>query len=246
MPDRSHLQRHVGLAIAYDAWQHWQVTGDVEFLRGPCAELVFEIARFFASLAAWDEALGRYRIKGVVGPDEFHDGYPWSSDPGIDDNTYTNVMAAWVIARAAEIASLLESEFVIKKLALDGAEIAFWDRISRELHVPFHEGVISQFEGYERLEPIDLQAYRDPYGNIGRLDLILESEHDAVCRYQVSKQADVLMPGGRRAQRICTCRGAGGHRQAHPAARPALANQRHPAWSRTFRAPVSPARPKVS
>jgi trehalose/maltose hydrolase-like predicted phosphorylase len=31
------------------------------------------------------------------------------------------------------------------------------------------------------------------YGNIGRLDLILESEGDTTNRYRVSKQADVLM-----------------------------------------------------
>lgn len=59
--------------------------------------------------------------------------------------------------------------------------------------VPLHDGVISQFAGYERLQPIDLDAYRARYGNIGRLDLILEAEDDAVRRYQVAKQADTLM-----------------------------------------------------
>jgi len=195
IPDRSHLQRHVGLAIAYDAWQHWQVTADLEFLRGPCAELILEVARFFASVATWDEGIGRYRIRGVVGPDEFHDGYPWATEPGIDDNAYTNVMAAWVLARAGEVAGLLEHEAagVIDQFRLDRGEISLWDRISRQLHIPFHEGVLSQFDGYERLEPLDLQPYRTRYGNIGRLDLILESEGDAVRRYQVSKQGDVLM-----------------------------------------------------
>jgi HAD superfamily hydrolase (TIGR01509 family) len=195
MADHSHLQRHVGLAIAYDAWQHWQVTGDLEFLRGSCAELVLEIARFFAGLATWDATIGRYRITGVMGPDEFHDGYPWSSEPGVDDNAYTNVMTAWVLARAGEIAGLLEGRpaFVLEKLGLHSTEVSLWDRISRELHVPFHEGVMSQFDGYDRLERIDLEAYLARYGNIGRLDLILESEGDTVRRYQVSKQADVLM-----------------------------------------------------
>jgi len=28
MPDRSSRQRHVGLAVAYELWQHWQSTGD--------------------------------------------------------------------------------------------------------------------------------------------------------------------------------------------------------------------------
>ena len=196
IPDRSRFQRHVGLAIGYDTWQHWQVTGNLDFLAGPGAELFFEIARFFASLATWDQALGRYRIEGVVGPDEFHDGYPWAPDPGITDNAYTNVMTAWLLWRACDLAELLSAELrteVPDRLGIDAAEIAQWNSISRNLHVPFHDGVISQFAGYERLEPIDLGAYRERYGSIGRLDLILDAEGDAVRRYQVSKQADVLM-----------------------------------------------------
>ena len=196
IPDRSRFQRHVGLAIAYDAWQHWQITGDLDFIGGPGAELVLEVARFFASLATWDPALARYRIEGVVGPDEFHDGYPWTEGPGITDNAYTNVMASWLLWRAGDLADLLAAEHrteIPDRLGVDAAELARWDTVSRNLHVPFHDGVISQFAGYERLEPIDLDAYRDRYGNIGRLDLILDSEGDAVRRYQVSKQADVLM-----------------------------------------------------
>ncbi len=196
IPDRSCLQRHVGLAIAYDTWQHWQVTGDLEFLEGPGAELIFEIARFFASMATWDDSLGRFRIAGVMGPDEFHDGYPWSPDGGVTDNAYTNVMASWLLWRAGELAELLMAEHrpaMMERLRIDRTEVARWDSISRKIHVPFHDGVISQFADYERLEPLDLDAYRDRYGNIGRLDLILDAEGDAVRRYQVGKQADVLM-----------------------------------------------------
>lgn len=39
----------------------------------------------------------------------------------------------------------------------------------------------------------DWAGYRARYGNIGRLDLILEAEGDATNRYRLSKQADVLM-----------------------------------------------------
>jgi trehalose/maltose hydrolase-like predicted phosphorylase/beta-phosphoglucomutase-like phosphatase (HAD superfamily) len=196
MPDRSRFERHVGLAIAYEVWQHWQVTGDLAFLGGPGAELLFEITRFFSSLASWEESLGRYHIAGVVGPDEFHDGYPWSEDPGVTDNAYTNVMTAWLMWRAGELIELLADAHrseAVERLGIDEAEIARWDSISRQLHVPFHDGVISQFAGYERLAPFDLESYRHRYGNIGRLDLILEAEGDAVNRYQVGKQADVLM-----------------------------------------------------
>ena len=39
----------------------------------------------------------------------------------------------------------------------------------------------------------DWPHYRAKYGNIGRLDLILEAENDATNRYKLAKQADALM-----------------------------------------------------
>jgi trehalose/maltose hydrolase-like predicted phosphorylase len=60
--------------------------------------------------------------------------------------------------------------------------------------VPFHDdGIISQFEGYDELEEFDWDGYREKYGDIHRLDRILEAEGDTPNRYKVSKQADVLM-----------------------------------------------------
>ncbi|OEV31866.1 hypothetical protein AN219_02435, partial [Streptomyces nanshensis] len=56
-------------------------------------------------------------------------------------------------------------------------------------------GLIDQFDGYHALAELDWQRYRDRYGDIRRLDRILEAEGDSVNRYQASKQADVLMLG---------------------------------------------------
>lgn len=196
MPDHSKLERHVGLALAYEAWRHWQLSADLEFIGGLGASLIVEIARFFSDLARFDPDLGRYRIAGVMGPDEFHDGYPWSDEPGLVDNAYTNVMVAWLLRTATDLVAVLEDAHatgVLEVLGLEQSELSRWKEVSSALHVPFHDGVVSQFAGYERLEPIDLDAYRERYGNIGRLDLILNAEEDAVNRYQVSKQADVLM-----------------------------------------------------
>jgi trehalose/maltose hydrolase-like predicted phosphorylase len=50
-----------------------------------------------------------------------------------------------------------------------------------------------KFEGYDELRELDWQHYRARYGNIQRLDLILEAENDSANRYKLSKQADVLM-----------------------------------------------------
>jgi alpha,alpha-trehalase len=65
--------------------------------------------------------------------------------------------------------------------------------MARKLRLCFHDGVISQFEGYERLEELDWEDYRSRYGDIGRLDRILEAEGDSPNRYRLAKQADVLM-----------------------------------------------------
>ncbi len=196
-PDNTHLQRHVGLAIAYNTWRYWQTTADAGFMAAHGAEMLVEIARFWASLATRDDAEDRYHILGVMGPDEFHDGYPWRDEPGLDDNAYTNVMAAWVLRRAADaldaIAPARRQEIRLL-LGLNDEEVASWRRIASRMHVPFLEdGVIAQFRGYDRLEELDWDAYRARYGDIQRLDRILEAEGDSVNRYKASKQADVLM-----------------------------------------------------
>ena len=196
LPDRSANQRHVGLAVAYNFWHHWQTTGDDEFFFTEGVQVLFEVARHFAHLATFDERLGRFRIRGMMGPDEFHDGYPWSEVAGVDDNAYTNVLSAWLLARMLELTGRLRHDRrsdILDRLGIDDTELAFLDSVSRGLYVPFHDGVISQFAGYEKLEPIDLNAYRARYTNIGLLDLILEAEGDTVRRYQVGKQADTLM-----------------------------------------------------
>jgi alpha,alpha-trehalase len=62
------------------------------------------------------------------------------------------------------------------------------------LEIPFHhDGIISQFEGYEKLEEFDWAAYRQKYDNLMRLDLILEAEGRSPNHYKLSKQADALM-----------------------------------------------------
>ncbi|MDT0345229.1 glycoside hydrolase family 65 protein [Streptomyces litchfieldiae] len=198
LPDNSRLQHHVGSAVAYNVWRYGQATGDTEFTHSRGAEMLFQIARFWAGTAEYDGAYERYRIKGVVGPDEYHEGYPDASGPGLDDNAYTNVTAAWVLARALDLARTLPAarrRELFERIALGPEELERWDEVSRRLRVPFHRGVVSQFDGYGELAELDWDGYRQRYGDIRRLDRILESEGDTVNRYQASKQADVLMLG---------------------------------------------------
>jgi alpha,alpha-trehalase len=197
MPDNSRLQRHVGIAVAYNVWLYYQVTDDIEFMSFYGAELILEIARFFASLAEYSHTRDRYEIRGVMGPDEYHDGYPDRETPGLDNNAYTNVMTAWLLMRALETVELLperQRERVCDRIELHSDELQRWEEITRKLYVPIDaDGIISQFEGYGRLQEFDWAGYRARYGHIERLDLILEAEGDSPNRYKLSKQPDVLM-----------------------------------------------------
>jgi alpha,alpha-trehalase len=197
LPDNSHLQRHIGIAVAYNVWQYYESTADMEFLRWRGAEILLESARFWASLATYDRSQDRWEIRGVMGPDEYHDAYPDADEPGLDNNAYTNVMAVWVLRRALQVGSIVpvhHREELWERLSLQREELEHWEELGRKMLVPFHgDRIISQFSGYDALEEFDWEGYRQRYGDIARLDRILEAEGDTTNRYKLSKQADVLM-----------------------------------------------------
>ena len=159
--------------------------------------MIIEIARFWASIAQYNPSLDKYEIHNVMGPDEYHDGYPDTEEPGLRNNAYTNIMAVWVLCRALELLDILPEDRcnnIRDNLGLTNEELAQWNSISRKMRIVYHdEGIISQFEGYNELQEFDWQGYQKKYGNIQRLDRILEAEGDSTNRYKVSKQADVLM-----------------------------------------------------
>lgn len=196
-PDLSHNQRHVNAAIFYNVWRYWQATGDWEFLVDRGAEMLLEIARFWSSIAHFNPARGRYEIHGVMGPDEFHERYPGSQEPGLRNNAYTNVMVAWNSDTAVKLLDLLPEwrrETLRRRIGLTDDEVETWKRMSSRMFVPFHgDGIISQFEGYEDLAELDWAAYRDRYGNIQRLDRILKAAGDEPDRYKLTKQADTVL-----------------------------------------------------
>jgi trehalose/maltose hydrolase-like predicted phosphorylase len=201
-PDMSHLQRHVGAAIFYNIWNYYEATADLEFMIDFGAEMMLEIARFWSSIAHFNPERDRYEIHGVMGPDEFHEQYPDSDAHGLNNNAYTNVMVAWMSETAHKVLDLLperRSDSLRARIGLTDEEIARWDDMSTKMFVPFHsdpalgDGIISQFEGYEDLEELDWDAYREKHGNIQRLDRILKAEGDTPDRYKLAKQADTLM-----------------------------------------------------
>lgn len=195
-PDFSRLQRHVNGAIVYNIWRYHQATDDRAFLREYGAEMIIEIARFWARLATLDEATGRFEIVGVMGPDEYHEKYPGAAVGGLRNNAYTNLLAVWCLLRALEVREIIgagRAGELATLLGLQDEEWTRWEEVTRKMTIPCHGEIVSQFEGYDELEEFDWAGYRTRYGNIERLDRILKAEGDSPDRYQVSKQADVDM-----------------------------------------------------
>lgn len=197
-PDYSSLQRHVSIAIAYNVWNYYFTTGDRDFLDRYGAEMIVEIAHFWGSIAKFNITTHRFEIKGVMGPDEFHEKYPGASEGGIKNNAYTNVMAVWVIEKALKILDdMMEEEdrtALLLKADVSETDISRWRDIIRKMMVPIDKhGIIHQFDGYMELKELDWDDYRARYDNIHRIDRILKSEGLFPDSFKVAKQADTLM-----------------------------------------------------
>ena len=195
--DHSRLQRHVSLAIAYNIWQYWHNTQDRVFMEQYGLELMLEVAHFWQSAATWDDATQRYFIDKVMGPDEFHESYPNSEQGGLKNNAYTNMMVVWLFEEIENLQQQLSAESfqaVLEKTALTLADIAAMADIRTKLGLEIdQEGIIAQFEGYFQLEDLDWAYYKEKYGNIYRMDRILNAEGKSADSYKVAKQADSLM-----------------------------------------------------
>jgi len=48
-PDPSHRAHHIGIAVAYNVWQYYQVTGDLAYLIDYGTEMLAAIARLWDS-----------------------------------------------------------------------------------------------------------------------------------------------------------------------------------------------------
>ena len=179
-------EQHISADVAFAVWQYWQVTGDEDFLRDAGAEILLETARFWASRAQL-EPDGQRHIRGIMGPDEYHED--------VDDSAYTNLMARWNIRRGLEVAALLREHWrehwvkLAARLALDDAELERWRQAADTLVTGFDAktGMFEQFSGFFGLEDIDLAAYA---GRTVAMDVALGRERTK--RSKVLKQADVV------------------------------------------------------
>jgi kojibiose phosphorylase len=180
-------EHHISADVAFAVWSYWQATGDERFLLSAGAEILIETARFWASRASREDDR-RYHIRGVIGPDEYHET--------VDDNAYTNGLAQWNLEVAEELTRLLAERWphqwreLSLRLGLEAEEAAGWLRVARDLYTGFDErtGLFEQFQGYFGLEDIDLAAFGS---RTVPMDVLLGAER--IRRSQIIKQADVVM-----------------------------------------------------
>lgn len=181
------MEIHITAAVAYAVWQYWQVTADDEFFTRAGAEILMETARLWASRGQV-EGDGKYHIRHVIGPDEYHED--------VDDSAYTNLMAQWNLRRGAQAAKVMSERWsdqwreLASRLGITSEEVESWSRLADQMFIPFDAAtkLFEQFEGFYQKDQIDLQAY-EPRNTA--MDVILG--HERIQQTNVVKQADVVM-----------------------------------------------------
>jgi alpha,alpha-trehalose phosphorylase len=182
-------QYHIDADVAYAIDRYVTATGDIEFLRREAAEMLVEIARFFADVGFYDAAEpSMFHIHGVTGPDEY--------TAVVDDNVYTNVMARFTLRFAANTVNMLGSHHpddlqrLVDATGLQDDEVETWTRAADAMCVLYDPqlGINPQDAAFLRHEPWDWEGTPpDKY------PLLLNFHPLVIYRHQVLKQADVVL-----------------------------------------------------
>ena len=170
---------HVNADVADAVVRYVDATGDDELERELGVEILVETARLWRSLGHHD-ALGRFRIPGVTGPDEY--------SALADDNVYTNLMAEQNLSAAAEAVRRHPEEAAA--LGVGDDEVAAWCTAAQAMFVPYDEklGVHPQADSFTDHDLWDFESTRpDQY------PLFLHFPYFELYRKQVVKQADLVM-----------------------------------------------------
>jgi alpha,alpha-trehalose phosphorylase len=170
---------HVNADVAWAVERYVAATGDDDFLRDEGLELLVETARLWVHLGHWGSD-DRFHIHGVTGPDEY--------SALVDDNTYTNLMAARNMAAAARAARRHRSQAA--KLGVVHQEILDWERAAERIYVHFdaERGIHGQDKDFLEHDAWDFAAMTD-----ADYPLLLHFPYFELYRKQVVKQADLVL-----------------------------------------------------
>ena len=183
-------QYHLNADISSAIFHYLMATGDVDFLLRGAASILVETARLWVSLGFWRaNADGRaFHLHGVTGPDEY--------TALVNDNLYTNVMAAFNLEVAAGALKLLsekhpaEYALLVEELGLTDDEPEAWLEAAAGMHVGFDEslGVHEQDDSFLEKEVWD-------FSSVGpdKHPLLLHFHPLVLYRFQVLKQADAVL-----------------------------------------------------
>jgi alpha,alpha-trehalose phosphorylase len=170
---------HVNADIAWAVERYVAATGDDDFLREEGTELLVESARLWAHLGHF-AADGCFHIHGVTGPDEY--------SALVDDNVYTNLMAARNLAAAADAAS--RHRGTAARLGVVPEEVRLWREAANSIYVPFDErlGIHPQDKDFLAHDVWDFEGTSpEDY------PLLLHFPYFELYRKQVVKQADLVL-----------------------------------------------------
>jgi alpha,alpha-trehalose phosphorylase len=167
---------HINAAVADAVRRYVAATGDEEFEQGPGLELLVATARLWRSVGHHD-AHGAFRIDGVTGPDEY--------SALVDNNVYTNLMAARNLRIAADTA--VRHPKRAAELEVDQEEIAGWRDAASAVVIPYDEDlrVTAQSEAFTRQRQWDFE-------NSNEYPLLLHFPYYLLYSSQVAKQADLV------------------------------------------------------
>ncbi len=178
---------HVSADVAYGILAYLEATGDESVLLDFGAEILFETSRFWVDRAEFDEATGRYVLRMVMGPDEFHSH--------VDNNAFTNHLARWHLRHAADVHDdlALRHPAVLAEIAtgigLSPDEPRRWREVAAAIAEPaVVDSVIEQFDGYfgRKDVPItewdanDMPKYPPGYHHFNCEDTMLLKQPDVV------------------------------------------------------------------
>ncbi|MGH2586752.1 MAG: glycoside hydrolase family 65 protein [Dehalococcoidia bacterium] len=169
---------HINADVADAVRRYVAATGDTQFECGPGLDLLVETARLWQSLGHHD-AEGRFRIDGVTGPDEY--------TALVDNNVFTNLMAARNLRAAADVANRYPQRAA--ELSVDEREIGSWRTAAGAIVVPYDTelGVTSQSGGFTRYRRWNFEAT-----GAEQYPLLLHYPYYLLYSSQVVKQADLV------------------------------------------------------
>lgn len=182
-------QYHINADIAYALWLYSQMSGDTHLIMNEAAPMLFETARIWLDLGHFNpQREGQFTIHEVTGPDEY--------TALVDNNYYTNLLAAHHLQLATDIAGQLLQEQPQRwlelscELNLGQDEISQWRKAAEQMYLPQDQARDLSLQDDAFMQRPTWDKQRFPWDET---PLLLKHHPMVLYRHQILKQADVLM-----------------------------------------------------